>query len=36
MKGWTWARQFIYEGSGLDLVDGNSPWVQCLMTYYGV
>ena len=36
MKGYAWARQFIYEGSGLDLVDGNSPWVQCLMTYYGV
>jgi hypothetical protein len=35
MQGWTWARQFIYENSGLDLVDGNSPWVQCLMTYYG-
>lgn len=36
LKGWTWAQQFIYEDSGLDLVDGNSPWVQCLMTYYGV
>ena len=34
MMGWTWARQFIYEGTGLDLVDGDSPWVQCLMTYY--
>ena len=36
MQGWIWARQFVYENSGLDLVDGNSPWVQCLMTYYGV
>ena len=35
MQGWAWARQFVYEDSGLDLVDGNSPWVQCLMTYYG-
>jgi len=34
MKGYSWAQQFIYEGSGLDLVDGDSPWVQCLMTYY--
>ena len=34
MMGYMWARQFIYEGSGLDLVDGESPWVQCLMTYY--
>ena len=34
MMGWIWARQFIYEGTGLDLVEGNSPWVQCLMTYY--
>jgi hypothetical protein len=36
MQGWAWARQFVYEDSGLDLVDGNSPWVQCLMTYYGL
>lgn len=36
MQGWTWARQFIYEGVGLDLVNGDSPWVQCLMTYYGL
>lgn len=35
LQGWTWAQQFIYEDSGLDLVQGNSPWVQCLMTYYG-
>lgn len=34
MNGWAWARQFTYEGSGLDLVEGNSPWYQCLMTYY--
>jgi hypothetical protein len=34
MKGWTWAQQFIYEDSGLDLVQGNSPWVQDLMAYY--
>jgi hypothetical protein len=34
MMGYAWARQFVYEASGLDLVDGSSPWVQCLMTYY--
>ncbi len=34
MQGWTWAQQFIYEDSGLDLVQGNSPWVQDLMAYY--
>jgi len=33
MKGWTWARQFIYEGVGLDLVE-TSTWYDCLMTYY--
>jgi hypothetical protein len=33
MMGWTWARQFIYEGVGLDIVS-ESSWVDCLMTYY--
>jgi hypothetical protein len=36
MQGWSWARQFVYNDVGLDLVQGNSPWVQCLMTYYGL
>jgi len=36
MMGWTWARQFVYEDIGLDLVQGESPWYLCLMTYYGV
>jgi hypothetical protein len=30
---WTWARQFIYDGVGLDLVT-ESSWVDCLMAYY--
>ena len=33
MMGWTWARQFIYEDVGLDLVE-DSMWYDCLMAYY--
>jgi len=32
-NGWAWAKQFIYEGVGLDLVE-ESSWVDCLMAYY--
>jgi hypothetical protein len=30
---WEWAKQFVYNEVGLDLVDG-SRWYQCLMEYY--
>jgi hypothetical protein len=30
---WWWAKQFVYNDLGLDLVDG-SRWDQCLMEYY--
>jgi hypothetical protein len=33
MMGWTWARQFVYEDIGLDLVESTN-WYDCLMTYY--
>ena len=33
MMGYTWARQFVYEDIGLDLVE-ESSWYDCLMTYY--
>jgi len=33
MRGWAWARQFIYDGVGLDIV-ATSSWFDCLMTYY--
>jgi len=36
MMGYEWARQFVYEDIGLDLVQGQSPWYECLMTYYGL
>ena len=32
-QGWVWARQFIYDGVGLDIVS-DSAWVDCLMAYY--
>lgn len=35
MAGYAWARQFIYDGVGLDLVT-ESSWVDCLMAYYSV
>jgi len=33
MMGYGWAQQFVYEGSGLDIV-AESAWYDCLMTYY--
>ena len=33
MNGWAWARQFVYDGVGLEIVS-ESAWVDCLMAYY--
>ncbi len=33
-QSWIWARQFVYDSVGLDLVS-ESAWVDCLMEYYG-
>ena len=32
---WWWYAQFVYDESGLDLAGPDSPWVKCLMAYYG-